>query len=305
MARKIMLDPGHAGYYFNASPVVDGYYESYQMWKLTHLLKKELEEWGFEVGLTRQSIYDDPELTARGRMAKGYDLFISMHSNAAASEAPDAPWIIVLNPDRKTGIDEISREVGEAIGPAVSEMMGVSAPYYYTKSVDFDRDGNGYVDDEYYGVLFGAKSVGVPGIIIEHSFHTNERAASWLLSDDNLAELAKIEAASLADFYEISISYKPTEEESMTEAERKEFEEFKEKVANLEKIIASYERGKVYKNAAIRWAYIDRNLPEYATPTIKKLVHKGYLNGGDNNSFELSEVMMRILVILDRAKVFD
>lgn len=305
MARKIMLDPGHSGYYFNASPVVDGYYESYQMWKLTHLLKKELEEWGFEVGLTRQSIYDDPELTARGRMAKGYDLFISMHSNAAASEAPDAPWIIVLTPDRKTGIDEISREVGEAIGPAISGMMGVSAPYYYTKSVDFDRDGNGYVDDEYYGVLFGAKSVGVPGIIIEHSFHTNERAASWLLSDDNLAELAKIEAASLADFYEIPIPYKPTEEEPMSETERKEFNELKEKVANLEKIIASYERGKVYENAAIRWAYVDGNMPEWMKPTIQKLVSRGYLKGSDQNSFEISQDFARTLVIIDRAGLFD
>ena len=303
MARKIMLDPGHAGYYFNASPVVDGYYESYQMWKLTHLLKKELEEWGFEVGLTRQSIYDDPELTARGRMAKGYDLFISMHSNAAGSEAPDAPWIITHAPDGKTGIDEISREVGEALGLVISRVMGVSAPYYYTKRVDFDRDGNGYLDDEYYGVLFGAKSVGVPGVILEHSFHTNKYAAEWLLDDDNLKQLAEAEAAALAEFYEIQNI--PTEENSMTNEDKIKIENLEKKVNELSAIIAKYERQKVYDNAAIRWAYIDGNLPEYATPTIKKLCSKGYLKGNNKKSLELSEVMMRLLVILDRAGVFD
>lgn len=291
MGKKIMLDPGHTGYYFNASPVVDGYYESYVMWKLTHKLKKELEEWGFEVGLTRQSIYDDPELTARGRMAKGYDLFISLHSNAAANDAPDAPWIIVLTPDRKTGIDEISREVGEAVGPVVSRMMGVSAPYYYTKSVEFDRDGNGYLDDEYYGVLFGAKSVGVPAIIIEHSFHTNERAARWLLSDNNLAELAKNEAAALADFYEIP--NKPTEDESMSEIEKKEFEKLKKEVKELK------------EQVGIRWVCIDDNMPEWMKPTIQKLVDKGYLKGSDKNSLEISQQLARIFVILDRVGLFD
>lgn len=299
----IILDPGHSGYYFNASPVVNGYYESDRMWKLTHMLKKELEEWGFTVKLTRESIYDDPELTARGRMAKGGALFLSLHSNAAASEAPDAPWIITLSPDGKTGIDEVSREVGEALGPVVSGMMGVSAPYYYTKSVDFDRDGNGYIDDEYYGVLFGAKSVGVPGVIIEHSFHTNTKAAQWLMSDENLAALAEIEAAALAEFYEIP--NKITEDDGMTAEDKVKFEALEKKVEELSAIVSKYERQKVYDNAAIRWAYIDGNLPEWARPTISKLYREGHLKGDEKGSLELSEVMMRLLVILDRAGVFD
>lgn len=298
MSIKIMIDPGHAGDYFNASPVVSGYYESNMTWNLSRKLKTALESYGFEVGMTRYNKYDDPELTERGRRAKGYDLFLSIHSNAAASSFPDAPWIISLNNDNKTNIDEISFEIGEELGYAISETMSVSAPYFYTKSVDFDRDGNGYLDDEYYGVLFGAKSVNVPAIILEHSFHTNEYATRWLMNDNNLTRLAEIEAKTLAKHYNM-------EDMPMTADERTAFNNLNEKVEKLENIISKYERQKVYDNAAIRWAYIDGNLPEYATPTIKKLVHKGYLNGGDNNSFELSEVMIRILVILDRAKVFD
>lgn len=288
MATRIMIDPGHAGYYFNASPVVEGYYESYMAWKLSHALKTALETWGFEVGFTRYSIYDDPELTARGRMAKGYDLFLSIHSNAAASEAPDAPWIITLSPDGKTGIDEISREVGEAIGPVISGVMGVSAPYYYTKKVDFDRDGNGHLDDEYYGVLFGAKSVGVPGVILEHSFHTNERATKWLMSDENLTALAEAEAAALAEFYEMG-------GRGMTSVEREALRKFEERLEKLEKQ-AEHTKQKYNWTLAC---------PDWAQATIHKLHQKGFLKGDSNGQLGLSEDMCRILVILDRAGTFD
>lgn len=93
-------------------------------------------------------------------------------------------------------------------------------------------------------------------------------------------------------------------EESMTTAEKKAFDELTAKVEKLEQTLSKYEKSGVYDNAAIRWAYIDGNLPSWATPTIKKLVNKGHLKGGDKNSLELSNVFMRVLVILDRAGVF-
>lgn len=42
-------------------------------------------------------------------------------------------------------------------------------------------------------------------------------------------------------------------------------------------------------------------LPEYARPTIGKLVENGILKGDEHGDLNLSEDMMRILVILDRA----
>ena len=288
MATRIMIDAGHAGAFYNASPVVKGYYESAMAWKLSHALKTALEAWGFEVGMTRTSMDDDPELTVRGRMAKGYDLFLSIHSNAAASETPDAPWIITLAPDNKTGIDEISREVGSAVGSVISGVMGVSAPYYYTKKVDFDRDGNGYLDDEYYGVLFGAKSVGVPAVILEHSFHTNKRATEWLMSDDNLKALAEAEAAALADFYEM-------EGKPMTSVER---EAFREMSARLEKVEKELEHTKPKYN----WTLA---CPEWAQSTVHKLHQKKFLKGDEDGQLRLNEDMLRLLVILDRAGAFN
>lgn len=281
-----MIDPGHAGFYYNQSPVNLDYFESARMWRLAELLRESLVHYGFEVGFTRQSIHDDPELTERGRRAKGYDLFLSLHSNAASSGSPDSPWVIHFSSDSKTLVDEESEKIARAVGPVVSELMEVSAPYYYTKAVDFDRDGNGYLDDEYYGVLFGAKSVGVPGVIIEHSFHTNKAAADWLMEDRNLMKLAAREAEALAELYGMK-----GEKERMEHLE-KEIRELKERISHLE------------DQVKVKWAYADKNLPKWAAPTVVKLTKRGVLKGNDENSLELSRLFMRVLVILDRAGVF-
>lgn len=53
------------------------------------------------------------------------------------------------------------------------------------------------------------------------------------------------------------------------------------------------------------WNYIDKNLPEWATPTIQKLVDAGILKGNENNELELSNQLLRSFVILDRSNVFD
>ena len=50
--------------------------------------------------------------------------------------------------------------------------------------------------------------------------------------------------------------------------------------------------------------YIDENMPVWAKPTIQKLCDKGILKGTDTG-LNLTEEMMRMLVVLDRAKMFD
>ncbi|MCI8949138.1 MAG: N-acetylmuramoyl-L-alanine amidase, partial [Lachnospiraceae bacterium] len=54
---------------------------------------------------------------------------------------------------------------------------------------------------DYYGVVRGATAVGTPGLILEHSFHTNPRATAWLLDDSNLDTLAQAEADVIAEYY--------------------------------------------------------------------------------------------------------
>lgn len=201
---KIMLDAGHYGKY-NRSPAVPEYYESDFTFKFTNMLKAALEAYGFTVGTTRKDQAKDLALQARGKAAAGYDLFISIHSNAVGSgvnNSVDYPVAITMVDDDKVTIDEVSKAVGEILAQVVAATMNTSqAARTYTKLSANDRDGNGIKDDEYYGVLHGAKLVRVPGIILEHSFHTNAKAAAWLLKESNLQAMAAAEAAALAKYY--------------------------------------------------------------------------------------------------------
>lgn len=88
------------------------------------------------------------------------------------------------------------------------------------------------------------------------------------------------------------------EDESMNSQERAKFNALVEAVEGL--------TGKVDKltNKMI-YAWVDDNMPEWARPTITKLVNLGFLKGDEEGKLNLDDNMLRILVILDRAGNFD
>lgn len=212
MAKKICLDAGHYGKY-NRSPVVPEYYESDMNWKLHLLLKAELEARGFDVILTRQAQGPDLALFSRGRAAKGCDLFLSIHSNAADKESVDHPVGIYMVDDDCGHIDEASKVIASKLATTVQEVMQTrEKALIYDRKSTLDRDGDGKLNDDHYGVLYGAHQVGVPGVILEHSFHTNTRATKWLLQESNLRRLAAAEAKTIADHFGVTKAPEPVQE---------------------------------------------------------------------------------------------
>lgn len=203
MAKKVCLDAGHYGKY-NRCPNNSAYYESEVMWKLHLLQKKYLEQLGIEVILTRADQTKDYGLTARGQKAKGCDLFISNHSNAVGSgmnETVDHCVIYHQTNDTATKCDDVSKEFAPKIAKVITDVMGLKQPYRIAERLsDSDRNGDGKLNDNYYAVLHGARLVGVPAMIVEHSFHTNTNTVKWLLNDANLDKLAKAEAECIAEY---------------------------------------------------------------------------------------------------------
>lgn len=160
---KIMIDPGHANYY-NPSTVVNGYYESVMTWTLSNYLKEELEALGVQADLTKTSLEDDPDLQPRGHMSAGYDFFLSVHSNATSYSSIDYPIAICYQNLDWTDIDDTSRAVGQLLTDKVTEVMETRQKgIIWQRLSDNDRDGNGVNDDEWYGVLCGARYVGNAG----------------------------------------------------------------------------------------------------------------------------------------------
>lgn len=187
----IMLDAGHYGK-VNRSPVLKSYYESQMTWKLQNYLKQELEEYsGAVVDTTRGSQSKDMEVYDRGTASKGYDLFLSLHSNATSSKSTDYPLVITQKGNTKDSLALL-------LGQTIESVMNTKQSYQIWQRLNKDNK------TEYYGVLRGSKAVGTKGMILEHSFHTNLTAAKWLSSSANLQKLAEAEAAAVAVYYGLS-----------------------------------------------------------------------------------------------------
>ncbi|MCC8169713.1 MAG: N-acetylmuramoyl-L-alanine amidase [Oscillospiraceae bacterium] len=70
-----------------------------------------------------------------------------------------------------------------------------------------------------------------------------------------------------------------------------QYEELNERVSALE--------GKMIYN------YVDANMPDWAVPTVQKLMDKGILQGNENGELGLTDELLRVLVINDRAGLYD
>ena len=175
------------------------------MWKLHLLMKEELEAWGITVKQTRTDQTKDLDVTDRGRAAKGSDLLLSLHSNAVGSgvnESIDYPVVYHLAEDAGTDADDRSKLLAEHLAPSIASAMGTKQDgRVATRLAKTDKNKDGVLNDNYYGVLNGARQVNVPALIVEHSFHTNTSATNWLLQDENLRYLAQVEATQIASVY--------------------------------------------------------------------------------------------------------
>lgn len=202
---RILLDPGHNMARYNQSPVAPEYWEGARMWRLSQLLRLALVAKGFDVGVTKSKCDQALSVNQRGRMAEGYDLLISLHSNACDDPAVDRPVGIYLYDDNCGPIDAESRVLAKRLSSTVASVMGTKGKAeQYSRKSDRDRDHDGLRNDDYYGVLYSAHQVGVAALILENSFHTNRAAAQWLLSDDNLRKLAAALADDLAEHYGVT-----------------------------------------------------------------------------------------------------
>lgn len=194
----IVLDPGHGGE-ANAYPAAEGFYEGIQMYRLAGMLRDELTDLGFTVVVTRSGIADRPDLPVRGSLAGalGAKAFLSLHSNAAPSGAPEEEY--ALKRGAETYYSVADPEGNEAIAAALSAAAAAAMD-----TPDLGALTKVQAEDptkDRYGVLRAAAESGCPrAFLIEFGYHTNPEDAAFLTNDECLAALAKAEAA-VIDLY--------------------------------------------------------------------------------------------------------
>lgn len=187
--KKVCIDAGHIPG-ANKSPCVPGYSEGTQMLILADFLAAALRECydDVEVFFTRDDVHNDMDVVQRGRNAKGADLFVSLHSNASNNTKCDGiNFVYVLYP--YDGINN-SRQVAEKLADAAETSIAMKAGCQPWR-VDTRQGDHG----DWYGVMRGARQVGVPlYFILEHGFHTNCDNAVALLDPELLSHIATAEA---------------------------------------------------------------------------------------------------------------
>ena len=189
-------------------------------------------------------------------MAKGCDLFLSLHSNAVGGNANESvDYVRVYYPVSGNG-----KALAQALSEVIASAMGTrQSPQILVRW-------NSAKNADYYGVIRYSSNVGVTGMILEHSFHTNTRMTNWLLQDDNLRLLAQAEAACIAEYY------------------------------GLQAEAARYELLKDVKNPRYRAA-----LDKLGARGL--LLGKG--GAGEGLILDLGEDALRILALLDRMGLLD
>ena len=207
----IVLDAGHTGKYWNRGAVT-GYYESAVMWDYHKELGTALEKKGFKVKYTRSTIDTEMDVTTRGKKAKGTDLLLSCHSNSTDNNTTRRAVAIYQTTDSQGVWDTESKAIANKLAAVIADVMGVTWNTY-SKLSSNDRDGDKKKDDNYYGVLHGARLVKVPAVILEHSFHSNPETCRWLMNADNRLKMAYAVAEVLADHYGLTAEKLPTKEE--------------------------------------------------------------------------------------------
>ena len=76
-----------------------------------------------------------------------------------------------------------------------------------------------------------------------------------------------------------------------------QYDELKKEIGSIRSDVDKLKSKMVY-------AWVDDNMPDWAKPTVTKLMRKGYLKGDDEGKLNLDDNMLRILVINDRAGIY-
>lgn len=215
-----------------------GYAESTATLQMGLRLQEVLKaQYGIDSYLTRETDditlegYTNEELDSRmialrGEYAAGSDFFISLHTNSNADNANDCPTfeqplainktIILANRVAYTSPSALllCNAVGEEV-TKVNNSMGLSTNDTF-RTVDTDTvlewtieyndslDAAGTVclrlgsKGDYYGVLRGATEVDVPGIIIEHGFHSAPDVRRAAMEGELLEEWVQADARGIA-----------------------------------------------------------------------------------------------------------
>lgn len=210
----IMLDPGHGGIDGGAENTVGGVYynENKLMLKIANYAKSELSQYpGVTVLLTREN--NDTYLTLAERVSKatanGAHAIISIHANSFSDNSTKGAEALVACGNYKADVANETKSIGNKILSQL-EILGVKNRGIKTRLDNQDEIIEYYPDgsvQDYYGIVQRALRAGIPGVIVETAFISNESdVRNFFSSDSKLQSMGKAIATGIAKHYGLSKS---------------------------------------------------------------------------------------------------
>lgn len=215
----ICLDPGHGGesqgthYVYDDKEIEEKNINYYMACKL----KSYLEEYpGIKVVIDRGE-NEDPEFETRIGFARENkaDYIVSLHVNSKSrDDIEPSGCMAITTRSHYQAPDAVNNDIYTSSGNLASSILRQLNNMGIKYTIDWDanktggilrRKGNGTYPDgsscDYYGLIRNATYAGIPAVIIEHAFLSNESDyRKYLSSNSKLDALAKADCKGIMEY---------------------------------------------------------------------------------------------------------
>ena len=263
---KIYLDAGHNYSGGDTGAQGNGHKEQDITFDIAKKTGERLSNQGVEVKYSRSGLTDNI----------GSTVAASIYGRYTEANAWGADYFISFHSNAASSSSALGTEtlVYKLAGTAYELAKGVQSGIVS----DCDMADRGVKQRTDLGVL---KNTDMPAILIELGFITNQEDCTKMVNSPDL--FAGAIAKSVCTFLNISWN---GEDWTMSQ--------YEELIAR----ISAIENKMIYN-------YIDGNMPDWARPTIQKMVDRGYLKGSESGELGLDGTLLRVFVANDRAGLYD
>lgn len=193
----IVIDPGHGGYDGGASSVI-GDKESELNWRIAKYMKAELETYaGVKVYVTRANNEWNTN-TGRGMFGINVnaDFIIGVHNNSSSNAGTNG---YVVYGSVQNGLADVTRSMGSNLTRyAKTTGLNLFDGGYMTRPATNDPS------HDYYTFIDEGNRSGIPTVIIEHCFLSNQSDATFIHDEYSTQKLGVANATAVAEFYGLS-----------------------------------------------------------------------------------------------------
>ena len=202
----VMLDPGHGGTY-DVGATGGGLRETDITWKIATEVKKILDNTEGITGILTREENTNPEIYQRGDMAKQYgaDLMVSFHINSSVSSLPRGSEVYVTRNNR---IDRFYKNSNTLAVNILDNLAAIGIPRNgsYVAKLRPTESGNMYPDGsyaDYYGIIRYPMNYGIPSVLIEHCFISNQYDRNFINNDEMIKKIAQADAQAIINQKEL------------------------------------------------------------------------------------------------------